>query len=137
YKRSYRLLFEKMFEDWPDSIREPLISYHLTTLSKTFTERKNLNSEIYDELRKGGAMQDIPLIVYTAMGMDPFMTPIMSKAILRETTEPFNNIKNSVYSKLANTVPRGKHRILHHAGHTTIHTDCPGEVVTAIRQLLA
>ena len=136
YKRSFRGLFDQMFDKWPDSIREPLIDYHLRTLSKTITEKKNLNSELYNEIRKGGEMPDIPLIVFTAMGIDPFTTLIMSQSFLRETTDPFNNIKKITYAKLANSVPRGEHRILKNAGHATIHTDCPDEVVEAIWNLL-
>lgn len=136
YKKSFRVLFNQMFATWPVEIREPLIEYHLKTLSKTITERKNLNSEIYEEIRKGGKLPDIPLIVYTAMGIDPFMTPITSKSFLRDTLDPFNNIKNTVYTKLANSVPRGEHRILRSAGHTTIHTDCSDEVAEAISNLI-
>lgn len=136
YKKSFRILFNQMFATWPDEIREPLVDYHLKTLSKTVIERKNLNTELYDEVRKGGKLPDIPLIVYTAMGIDPFMTPITSKSFLRDTLAPFNNIKNTVYTKLANSIPRGEHRILESAGHTTIHTDCPDEVAEAIRSLI-
>ncbi|MFA1819485.1 alpha/beta hydrolase [Virgibacillus oceani] len=136
YKKSFRVLFNQMFATWPDEIRELLIEYHLKTLSKTIKERKNLNSQIYQEIRKGGKLPDIPLIVYTTMGIDPFMTPITSKSFLRDTLDPFNNIKNTVYTKLANSVPREEHRILRSAGHTTIHTDCSNEVVEAISNLI-
>ncbi|HET7819814.1 MAG TPA: hypothetical protein VFL70_10945, partial [Bacteroidia bacterium] len=108
----------------------------LKTLSKTMTERKNLNNEIYEEIRKGGKLPDIPLIVYTAMGIDPFLTPITSKSFLRYTLDPFNNMKKYIYKKLANSVPQGEHRILENAGHTTIHTDCSDEVSEAIRDLI-
>ena len=136
YKQIYGRLFEQMFAEWPESVRGPLIDYHLGTLLKTFTERKNLNSELINEVRSGGDMPDIPLIVFTAMGIDPFMAPIMSKSFLSDTWDAFNHVKNRIYSKLANSVPRGEHRILKNAGHTTIHTDCPDEVVHAILDLL-
>ncbi|WP_062106250.1 alpha/beta fold hydrolase [Bacillus niameyensis] len=136
YKKSFRVLYNQMFATWPDEIRESLIEYHLKTLLKTVAERKNLNSKLYEEIRKGGNLPDIPLIVYTAMGIDPFMTPITSKSFLRDTLDPFNNIKNAVYRKLANSVPRGEHRILKSAGHTTIHTDCSDEVAEAISNLI-
>lgn len=136
YKRSFRGLFDQMFAEWLDSVREPLIDYHLRTLSKSITEKKNLNSELYIEIRKGGDMPDIPLIVFTALGIDPFTTLLMSRSFLRETTDPFNNVKKTIYTKLANSFPRGEHRILKNAGHATIHTDCPSEVVEAIWNLL-
>lgn len=135
YKQIFRGLFDQMFAKWPDSIREPLIDYHLRTLSKTMTERKNLNIELYNEVRQEGDLPDIPLTVFTTMGIDPFMAPLMSKSFLRETMDPFNDVKITIYTKLANSVPRGEHRILKNAGHTTIHTDCPDEVVEAIWNL--
>ena len=135
YKRSFRGLYEEMFKKWPVSIREPLVEYHLRTLSKMYTERKNLNSKLYDEVRKGGDMPDIPLIVYTAMGIDPFTALVMSQSFLKEIIVPFNNIKETIYTNLAHSVPRGEHRNLENAGHATIHTDCPGEIVEAIWNL--
>lgn len=135
HKKVFRGLFEQMFAKWPDSIRETLIAYHLRTLSKTVTERKNL-SEIYDETRNGGTLPDIPIIVYTAAGIDPFMAPMLSKSALRDTIDPFNDVKNKIYRQFANSVPRGEHRILNDAGHTTIHTDHPDSVNEAIRNLL-
>src|SRR5690625_4935126 len=83
YKRSFRGLYEEMFKKWPVSIREPLVEYHLRTLSKMYTERKNLNSKLYDEVRKGGDMTDIQLIVYTAMGIDPFTALVMGETFLK------------------------------------------------------
>jgi len=70
------------------------------------------------------------------MGIDPFTTLLTSQSFLRETTDPFNNVKNTIYTKLANSVPRWEHRILKNAEHATIHTDCPYEVVEAIWNLL-
>ncbi|MGY4691015.1 alpha/beta fold hydrolase [Salibacterium sp. K-3] len=136
YKKSFRGIFDQMLANWPDSIREPLINYHLRTLMKTMKERKNLNTELYNEVREGGDMPDVPLIVFTAMGIDPFMIPMTSESFLRDMIDPFNNAKNTTYTKLANSVPRGEHLILENAGHTTIHTDCPDEVVEAVWNLL-
>src|SRR5690625_5257151 len=125
-----------MSATWPAEIREPLIEYHLKILSKTMTEGKNLNNKICEEIRKEGKLSNSPLIVYTTLGIDPFMTPITSKSFLRDILEPFNNIKNTVYIKLAYSVPREEHRILRNAEHTTIHTDCLDEVAKAISNLI-
>ncbi|UOQ45472.1 alpha/beta hydrolase [Halobacillus salinarum] len=136
YKRVFRRLFNHMFTEWPASIREPLIDYHLRSLPKTMTERKNLNDRLYEEVSRGGSIPDVPLIVFSTMGIDPFMPPLTSKSFLRETMEPFNQIKDNVYTKLAGSVPRGEHRKLKNAGHTTIHTDAPDEVIEAVGELL-
>lgn len=70
------------------------------------------------------------------MGIDPFTILLTSESFLRETTDPFNNVKNTIYTKSANSVPHGEHRILKNTGHGTVHTDCPYEVVEAIWNLL-
>ncbi|WNQ14071.1 alpha/beta hydrolase [Paenibacillus aurantius] len=136
YKRTFRRLFDRMFEKWPDSVRQPLVEYHLRTLSSTMTERKNLNNKLYQELREGGDLPDVPLIVVTGTGIDPFLTPVVSSSFLRESMEPFTEAKKTIYTRLARSVPQGEHRLFPDAGHTTIHTDSPDEVVEAIETLL-
>jgi len=132
FKRFYRGMFERMFADWPDSMREPLIEYHLRSWRKSLQEGKNLKGELLDEVRRGGDTPDVPLIVLTAMGIDPFMAAFMPEPYLRE----MNDGKRVIYTALAESVPRGEHRVLENAGHSTIHTDRPDAVVQAIRDLL-
>nr|WP_255654405.1 alpha/beta hydrolase [Cohnella sp. REN36] len=100
YKRVFRGIFEHMFEEWPDAVREPLIQYHLRTLTKTISERKNLNGELYDDIRKGGKLPDAPLIVFSTLGNDPFMTPITSRSFLHENMDSFNRAKTAIYGAL-------------------------------------
>src|SRR5262245_20318229 len=47
-----------------------------------------------------------------------------------------NDAKCVSHAALAESVPRGEHRVLENAGHSTIHTDRPDAVVQAIRDLL-
>jgi pimeloyl-ACP methyl ester carboxylesterase len=130
-KRFYRGLFERMFAEWPDSIRERLIECHLRLWRVGLREVKNQN-ELYDEVRRGGDMPDVPLLVLTAMGIDQFQSAFMTESYLRE----MNDGKLVLYRALAESVPRGEHRVLENAGHVTIHTDRPDAVVQAIRDLL-
>jgi pimeloyl-ACP methyl ester carboxylesterase len=132
FRRLYLGIFERMFAGWPDSMRELLIEYHLRSWRKTPQEGKNLESELLDEVRRGGAMPDVPLIVLIAMGIDPFMAVFMPEPYLRE----LNDGKRVIYATLAESVPRGECRLLENAGHSTIHTDCPDAVVQAIRDLV-
>ncbi|RKD73223.1 pimeloyl-ACP methyl ester carboxylesterase [Sinobaca qinghaiensis] len=136
YKQSFRRIYEQMFTGWPDTIRKPLIDYHLRTLSKTMTERKNLKSELYAELREGGSLPNIPLLVFSVTEIDPFTKLITSPSFLRRFITPFNNSKKIIYSKLAASVKYGEHHILNNAGHATIHTDSPDEILKAIQYLL-
>jgi pimeloyl-ACP methyl ester carboxylesterase len=137
FKQFYRGQFERMFAQWPESIRQSLVEYHLRSLRKSLEEwparsRKNPENELVTEIRRGGATPDVPLIVLVAMGLDPFMAALMPESFLRE----INASKPSMYSALAESVPRGECRMLEDAGHTTIHTDGPDAVVQAIRDLL-
>jgi pimeloyl-ACP methyl ester carboxylesterase len=132
FKRFYRGLFERMFAQWPESMRKPLIEYHIRSWRKSLQEGKNLQSELYEEVRRGGDTPDVPLIVLTAMGIDPFMAAYMPEPYLRK----LNDGKRVIYAALAESVPRGEHRVLENAGHSTIHTDRPDAVVQAIRDLL-
>jgi pimeloyl-ACP methyl ester carboxylesterase len=136
FKRFYRGMFERMFAKWPDSVREPLIAYHLRSSRKSLQEwparsRKNVKGELLDEIRHGGHTPDVPLIVLIAMGIDPFMAAFLPEPYLRA----MNERKHVIYEKLVGSVPCGEHRVLEDAGHTTIHTDRPDAVVQAIRDL--
>jgi pimeloyl-ACP methyl ester carboxylesterase len=128
----YRPMFETMFVAWPEREREILVDYHGRSWRKSLLEARNLQNEVLEEIRDGGEMPDVPLIVLTAMGIDPFMAPFMDGAYLRE----INLRKQAFYTAFADSVPRGENRLLDDAGHSTIHTDRPDAVVRAIRDLL-
>lgn len=130
-KRFYRGLFERMFAEWPDSMRERLIEYHLRSWRIGLREVKN-QRELYDEIRRGGDMPDVHVLVVIAMGIDQFQTAFMPESYLRD----MNDAKRVLYTALAESVPRGEQRVLENAGHVTMHTDRPGAVVQAIRDLL-
>ena len=137
FKRFYRRIFEQMLAAWPDSIRESLIDYHLRSLRKSLEEwparsRTTAKGELLDEIRHGGNMPDVPLIVLIAMGIDPFMAALMPESYLRA----LNARKHIIYKPLVESVPRGEQRTLEDAGHSTIHTDRPDAVVKAIRDLV-
>jgi pimeloyl-ACP methyl ester carboxylesterase len=137
FKQFYRGQFERMFTQWPASIRDRLVEYHLRSLRKSLQEwparaRRHPENELVNEIRRGGDIPDVPLIVLTAMGLDPFMAAFVPESFLRE----INDAKPVMYTALAESVPRGENRLLENAGHTTIHTDRPDAVVQAIRDLL-
>jgi hypothetical protein len=131
-KAVYRRMFERWLAGWPEPVRRPLIDYHLGALRKTFAEQKNLNTEVVAEIRGGGDMPDVPVIVLAAMGIDPFQAVLIPQAQLRE----LNGQKAAIYEPLAASVPRGEYRPVEGAGHSTLHTDRPDAVIQAIRDLL-
>jgi hypothetical protein len=131
-KPFYRRMFEQQFAQWPESAREPLIDYHLEALRNTMKERKNLFTEVEAEIRGGGNLPDVPVIVLAAMGIDPFQAVLMPEAQLRE----LNTLKPALYAPLVRSVPRGKYREVDGAGHDTVWTDRPDAVITAVQDLL-
>lgn len=130
-RRFYRPLFERMFAAWPDALRPTLIDYHLAHWATSLKEAGNLQPQVLTEIRDGGPLPDVPLIVLTAMGIDPFMAPFVPDAELRAG----NARKRGYYDALAASVPRGENRLVD-AGHSTLHTQQPDAVVAAIRDVL-
>jgi len=130
-KKFYRPLFEEMFAAWPDPPRRQLIDYHLRSWRKSLQEGKNLMTEVLGEIAEGGPLPDRPMIVLTAMGLDPFMAPFSDVAYLRE----LNVFKRGMYADFAASVPGGVMRELPDAGHSTLHTQRPDAVIQALRDL--
>ena len=130
-KRHYRGFFERMLADWPAPVRDLLFEYHLTSWRIGLKEAKNFES-ICGEVRRGGDMADVPLIVLTGMGIDPFRALFATDASQRQ----LNEVKLAINRAIANSVPHGEHRVLEDAAHSTFHVDRPDAVVQAIRDLL-
>ena len=131
-RRFYRPMFTRMLAAWPGGLRERLIDYHLAHWRRTLEESRNLNSEVLSELRDGGPMPDAPLIVLTAMGIDPFQAALLATPYLHE----LNLVKLAFYEAFAASAPRGENRAIEGAGHSTLHTDRPDAVVAAIRDVI-
>jgi hypothetical protein len=95
-------------------------------------ERRNLFTEVEPEVRDGGELPDVPVLVLAATGIDPYQGVIMPAAQLRE----LNRQKARLYAPLVTSVPRGEYREAEDAGHDTLWTDRPDAVLAAIRDLL-
>jgi hypothetical protein len=121
-----------MFATWPDSVREPLIEYHLRSWRKGLQEIKNLETDLYDEVRHGPDMPDVPLIVLATMGTDRFKRVFTPESYLRK----MNDGMRVINAAIAESVPRGELRVLENAGHSTVHVDCTDAVMQAIRDLV-
>jgi hypothetical protein len=78
-------------------------------------------------------MPDVPLIVLTAMGIDPFRAVFATDASQCQ----LNEVKLTINRAIADSIPHGEHRVLDNAAHATFHVDRPDAVVQAIRDLLS
>lgn len=128
-----RRMYTRMLAPWPKGVRELLIDRHVSPewLRIGAQERSNL-PELGEELQHGGDAPDVPLIVLTALGVDPGQALLLSKKAVRELIDG----KRRLYTALAESVPRGEHRMLDDAAHSTVHIDRPDAVLQAIRDLL-
>jgi pimeloyl-ACP methyl ester carboxylesterase len=131
-RQFYRPMFARMFAAWPSDLRERLIDYHVINWRRTLQESANLNSQVLPEIREGGALPDTPLIVLTAMGIDPFQAALLSTSYLRE----LNVRKLAFYDAFAASQPRGENRAIEYVGHSTLHTERPDVVIAAIRDVV-
>ncbi|MEU6998126.1 hypothetical protein [Nonomuraea sp. NPDC046570] len=129
----YRGVFAREMEDWPEEIREVLIDRHVSLewLRAGSQEAKNLD----DELRRSGPLADVPLIVLTAMGNDPFREAVphgVPESLLQAELEG----KRRLYTDWAASVSHGENRSVDGVGHVTLHFRRPDAVLQAIRDLL-
>jgi pimeloyl-ACP methyl ester carboxylesterase len=132
----YRGLFARMMADWPEEIREPLVERHVSP--EWIMDGYALvpyRDRFLDELRQAGPLPDVPLILLTAMDVDDFKKAVLigeSDALLRAEIAG----KRRLYTDLAASVPRGENRLVHGAGHASLHWRRPDAVLRAIHDLL-
>jgi hypothetical protein len=65
-------------------------------------------AELADELRQGGKVPDVPLILLIALATDPGQGLFLSEQRLRELSDH----RRAFYAAVAESVPRGEHRVL-------------------------
>lgn len=130
----FRPILEGMYAEWPPEIREPLIERHLdlTQFSTGMLEASNAD-DLYDEIRRGGPIPTMPVIVYTAMGIDVTQTLFASEEVVRAQ----NAAKLATNLAYARSVPGAESRVLEDASHLMIHTRRPDAVIQGVRDLLA
>ncbi len=131
----YRGLFAQEMADWPEEIRQVLIERHVSMawLRAGLQEAENVD-QLYDEVRHAGEMPDLPMIILTSIGIDPFKAAISqgtSESLLRKEIEG----KRRLYTAWAHSL-HGENRLIDDVGHVTLHFRRPDAVVHAIQDLL-
>lgn len=136
FRAFHRSMYGKMLATWPDGVREPLIDWHMKSLMKPFQElpvsQRTGKGFLSTELRNGGNMPDVPLIVLSALGVDAPTAALMPESYLPR----MNDGKRNLFTALASSAAHGEYREVENAGHATMHTDRPDAVVQAIRDLV-
>jgi hypothetical protein len=132
----YRDLLGQAMAAWPAEIREPLIERHVSRdWLRDGVQIVKYRDQFLDELRAAGPLPDVPLIVLTATDIDDFRKAVSTgedESLMREEIDG----KARLYTALAESVPRGENRLVHGAGHASIHWRRPDAVIQAVRDLL-
>jgi hypothetical protein len=128
-----RVALERLYEGWPDSVGGPLIAYHLAEWRVGIQEAANFETEVYDELRHGGPLPDVPMVVVSATGANPYWARFLTETQMREAEEGIR----SMHATLARSVPGGEHRLAEGASHQYLHIERPDDTFSAIRDVLA
>jgi hypothetical protein len=128
-----RRMYKRMFAGWPDGMGEMLAARHVSAgwWQAGVRERSNL-PQVADELKGGGDLPDVPVIVLAATGIDPGLRLLLPPKAQRAMADG----NRRLYTDLAGSVTRGEYRPLEGARHSTLTTDRPDDVVRAVRDLL-
>jgi pimeloyl-ACP methyl ester carboxylesterase len=124
--------YAQLYAQWPAPVREALIEHHLASWRTSVRETTNFEGEVYDELRQGGAIPDVPLIVLTAMAQNLYWAQFASERLVREAQEGVR----AMHAAMAGSVTQGEHRSLDDASHGYLHVQRPDAVLQAIRHLV-
>ncbi|MEU9831662.1 alpha/beta hydrolase [Streptosporangium sp. NPDC048047] len=130
---SARAALTGLLAGWPDGVREALVEHHLTDWRTQLHETANFETEIYGELRNGGPLPDVPLVLLTAGGRNPYWAHFMTEEQMRAAHDGIR----AMHAALAASVPRGERRELPGASHQYLHIEQPDAVLDALRDLLA
>ena len=85
-----------------------------------------------DEMRQRSAVPSVPVIVYTAMGMDATQLVFSTEDVVRAQ----NQAKLTTNEAYARSVPGAESRVLEDASHLMLHTMRPDAVLQGVRDLL-
>jgi len=88
--------------------------------------------QLYEEMRHGGPMPAVPMIVYTAMGIDASQTIFSTEEVVRAQ----NAAKLATNSAFVESLSGVEHRVLEDASHAMIHAQRPDAVLQGVRDLL-
>ncbi|MEU8780410.1 alpha/beta hydrolase [Streptomyces sp. NPDC048637] len=130
--QQFRAALTQLLAKWPDPVRRPLLEHQLAAWRTGWYEGRNLHGEVADEIRRGPALPDVPMIVLTALGYDVTQAHLCSEEEIRA----INAAKHDLHAQLAASAGRGEHRVLNDAGHGFLHEDRPDAVLQAISELL-
>jgi CheY-like chemotaxis protein/pimeloyl-ACP methyl ester carboxylesterase len=122
----------RLYAQWPESVRGPLIERHLASWWTGVQETTNYEGQVYEELRAGPRLPDVPLIVLSAGGPNLFWAQFMTDELMGEALDGVR----ALHAAIASSVPRGEQRLLEGVSHQYLHVEGADSVVQAISDLV-
>jgi pimeloyl-ACP methyl ester carboxylesterase len=122
-----------MFDTFPLELREMLIDRHISRerLLVGVQEGSNVLA-IMDELRAGGPLPDVPLIVLSGTAIGPELTAFQTEDNLRQQIAGSQRL----FDAIAEAAPNGEHRSLPDASHVSLPMARPDAVAEAVSDLI-
>jgi pimeloyl-ACP methyl ester carboxylesterase len=122
-----------MFDGFPSDLRELLINKHLSPERLLVGIKEGLNVlSVMDELRAGGPLPDVPLIVLSGTAIGPEMTVFQTEDNLREQIAGSQRL----FDAIAASAPHGQHRSLPDASHVSLPMTRPDAIAEAVKDVL-
>jgi pimeloyl-ACP methyl ester carboxylesterase len=122
----------KILNSWPAAVRDELAGHHVEHWRTGLLEAANLESEVYDELRHGGPVPDVPVIVLSAGAGNPAWQGFGSPELIRAALDGIREL----HAGIAASVTDGTHRVIDGATHNFMHIEQPDAVRDALRELI-
>ncbi|MFI5890373.1 alpha/beta fold hydrolase [Actinoplanes sp. NPDC051513] len=123
----------KILGSWPSSVRDELADHHVEHWRTGLLEAANLESEVYGELRKGGPLPDVPVIVLSAGAGNPAWQGFGSPELIQRALDGIREL----HAGIAKSFTRGRHRVVEGATHNFMHIEQPDTVRDALCELIA
>jgi pimeloyl-ACP methyl ester carboxylesterase len=132
----YRMLFEAEVTGWPEEVRVALVEAHVSPefFKVGFLEASN-TEDLYDEMRKAGALPDVPMIVLCSMGVDDFRRAVSAGTSEEALAQEIEG-RRHLYEQFALSVPRGECWPVEGVGHVTMHLRRGDLVLDAINEVM-
>jgi pimeloyl-ACP methyl ester carboxylesterase len=118
---------------WPFPVRDELVTHHVEHWRMGLLESANLESEVYDELRHGGPVPDVPVTVLSAGSGNPAWAGFGSPELIRQALDGIREL----HAGIAASFTRGRHEVIDGATHNFMHIERPDAIRDALRNLIA
>ncbi|MFD9740795.1 alpha/beta fold hydrolase [Umezawaea sp. NPDC059074] len=125
-----RAALRNLYAGWPEDVLGALVEYHLRAWRTGIREASNLETDVHEELRRGGKVPEVPTVVLSAGGQNLFWAKFVAEDVLVEALAGLARM----HADMAG--PRGEHRVLDGASHQYLTVEQPDAVVRAVRDVV-